>query len=63
MILLDGKKVSQDIDNIKFNTAISALMILLNEITKVGKINHAEFKPLHKYKRFQILLERYKGYE
>lgn len=27
------------------------------------KINHAEFKPLHKYKRFQILLERYKGYE
>jgi leucyl-tRNA synthetase len=38
------KKVSQDIDNIKFNTAISALMILLNEITKVGKINHAEFK-------------------
>ena len=40
------KKVSQDIDNIKFNTAISALMILLNEITKVGKINHAEFKTL-----------------
>lgn len=38
------KKVSLDIDNIKFNTAISALMILLNEITKVGKINHAEFK-------------------
>ena len=38
------KKVSQDVDNIKFNTAISALMILLNEITKVGKINHAEFK-------------------
>jgi leucyl-tRNA synthetase len=40
------KKVSLDIDNIKFNTAISALMILLNEITKVGKINHAEFKIL-----------------
>ena len=40
------KKVSQDIDNIKFNTAISALMILLNEIGKVGKINHAEFKTL-----------------
>ena len=31
------KKVSQDIDNIKFNTAISALMILLNEIAKVNK--------------------------
>ena len=40
------KKVSLDIDNIKFNTAISALMILLNEINKVGKINHAEFKTL-----------------
>ena len=40
------KKVSMDIDNIKFNTAISALMILLNEINKVGKINHAEFKTL-----------------
>ena len=40
------KKVSMDIDNIKFNTAISALMILLNEISTVGKINHAEFKTL-----------------
>ncbi|MBQ7351541.1 MAG: leucine--tRNA ligase [Clostridia bacterium] len=40
------KKVSQDMDNIKFNTAISALMILLNEINKVGKINHAEYKTL-----------------
>ena len=40
------KKVSQDIDNIKFNTAISALMILLNEITKVGRVNNAEYKIL-----------------
>ena len=40
------KKVSLDIDNIKFNTAISALMILLNEITKVGKINNYEYKIL-----------------
>ena len=40
------KKVSQDIDNIKFNTAISALMILLNEVGKAGKINHAEYKTL-----------------
>lgn len=40
------KKVSNDIDNIKFNTAISALMILLNEINKVGKVNHAEYKTL-----------------
>lgn len=40
------KKVSLDIDGIKFNTAISALMILLNEISKVGKINNAEYKIL-----------------
>ena len=40
------KKVTQDIDNIKFNTAISALMILLNEIAKVGKINKFEYKIL-----------------
>lgn len=40
------KKVSLDIDGIKFNTAISALMILLNEIAKVGKINNAEYKIL-----------------
>lgn len=40
------KKVSQDIDGIKFNTAISALMILLNEINKVGKINNYEYKIL-----------------
>ncbi|MBQ2864259.1 MAG: leucine--tRNA ligase [Clostridia bacterium] len=40
------KKVTTDIDNVKFNTAISALMILVNEITKVGKINHAEYKTL-----------------
>ena len=40
------KKVTNDIDNVKFNTAISALMILANEISKVGKINHAEYKTL-----------------
>ena len=27
------------------------------------KINHTEFKPLHKYKRFQNLLERYKKFQ
>ena len=26
------------------------------------KINRAEFKPLHKYKRFQVLIERYKKF-
>ena len=40
------KKVSQDIDNIKFNTAISALMILSNEVAKVKKLNHEEYKTL-----------------
>lgn len=38
------KKVTNDIDNVKFNTAISALMILSNDIAKVGRINKAEYK-------------------
>ena len=38
------KKVSNDYEKMKFNTAISALMELLNEITKGGKINKAELK-------------------
>ena len=40
------KKVSNDIDTTKFNTAISAIMILVNEIYKVGKITHDEYKKL-----------------
>ncbi len=40
------KKVTNDIDNVKFNTAISALMILANDVAKVGKINKAEYKTL-----------------
>ena len=40
------KKVTSDIDNVKFNTAISALMILVNEIYKVKRINKAEYKTL-----------------
>lgn len=40
------KKVTQDMDNVKFNTAIAALMILANEVQKVGKINKAEYKTL-----------------
>ena len=39
-------KVTTDIDNIKFNTAISAIMTLVNEIYKVNKINKAEYKTL-----------------
>ena len=38
------KKVSEDIDNMKFNTAIAALMTLLNDITACGKITAAELK-------------------
>lgn len=37
------KKVSEDIETLKFNTAIAAMMELLNEIYAVGSINHAEF--------------------
>ena len=40
------KKVTEDIENLKFNTAIAAMMSLLNEIAAVGSINRAEFKTL-----------------
>ena len=36
------KKVSYDIENLKFNTAISALMALMNVIADKGSINKAE---------------------
>jgi len=44
------KKVSEDIENFKFNTAISALMILVNELEKEKEI------PLTLYSKFLILL-------
>ena len=37
------KKVSNDFENLKYNTAIAALMALLNDFAKDG-INHAEYK-------------------
>lgn len=40
------KKVSEDIENMKFNTAIAAIMTLLNQIYDNGKINKAEYKDL-----------------
>ncbi len=40
------KKVTNDYENMKFNTAIAAMMTLQNEITKVGKLNKADFKAL-----------------
>jgi len=38
------KKVTEDIDNMKFNTAISQLMILSNEYEKTDSIPQNEFK-------------------
>ena len=40
------KKVSDDIEQMKFNTAIAAMMTLINEITALGRINDAEMKSL-----------------
>ncbi len=40
------KKVSSDIDATKFNTAVSSIMILVNEIYKVGKLTNDEYKKL-----------------
>ena len=36
------KKVGEDIENIKFNTAIAALMSLINDVSAVGTINKSE---------------------
>ena len=44
------KKVSKDIEEMKFNTCISTFMTMLNEFTKLKRINRAE------YKTFLILL-------
>lgn len=44
------KKVSEDIESIKFNTAIASLMALMNDINAVGSINKKE------YAIFSILL-------
>ncbi len=40
------KKVSEDIDNFRFNTAISSLMILVNELEKFEQINIDDYKKL-----------------
>lgn len=40
------KKVTEDIESLKYNTAIAALMTLLNNIYEVGEINRAELKDL-----------------
>ena len=40
------KKVSNDFETLKYNTAIAAMMELLNEIVATGSINRAEFRTL-----------------
>ncbi|HIV18542.1 MAG TPA: leucine--tRNA ligase [Candidatus Merdivicinus intestinigallinarum] len=40
------KKVSEDIESMKFNTAIAAMMSLLNQISDSGAINRAEYRDL-----------------
>ena len=44
------KKVTEDIEQMKFNTAVSSMMILMNEIYKLRKINRGSFR------KFLILL-------
>ena len=40
------KKVSRDYENLKYNTAIAAMMALLNDFTKKGSITKGEYKTL-----------------
>lgn len=40
------KKITEDLENLRFNTAISSLMILVNEIGKLEKIKESKFKVL-----------------
>ncbi len=40
------KKVSEDIDALKFNTAVAALMTLMNKIDEAGGLNRAEYRTL-----------------
>ncbi|MDH8677297.1 leucine--tRNA ligase [Fusibacter bizertensis] len=40
------KKVSEDYETLKFNTAIAAMMSLINDFKRVGHVNKAEYKAL-----------------
>ena len=40
------KKVTDDLENIKYNTAVSALMILLNELEKQKEISNKDYRTL-----------------
>ncbi|PLX21842.1 leucine--tRNA ligase [Candidatus Parcubacteria bacterium] len=37
------KKVAEDIEDFKFNTAISQMMILVNKITEIGSVNKKDY--------------------
>lgn len=50
------KKVTEDIEALKFNTAIAAMMALVNEIYATGSVTRAE------YKTFLILLNPFAPY-
>jgi leucyl-tRNA synthetase len=40
------KKVTEDLDNLKYNTAISSLMILLNEMEKLETVSKKDYRTL-----------------
>lgn len=40
------KKVTEDIDSMKFNTGIASLMILMNELDKVDYITKKDYRTL-----------------
>ncbi len=40
------KKVTYDLENLKFNTGIAAMMAFINDVSSAGKINHVEFRTL-----------------
>ena len=40
------KKVTEDIDNCKFNTAVAQLMTCVNEMQKIGKVSREDYRTL-----------------
>ena len=40
------KKVTEDLGSIKYNTAVSALMILLNELEKLDTVSMKDYRTL-----------------
>jgi len=40
------KKVTEDIENLRFNTAIAAMMGLINQVDEIGSITRAEYRDL-----------------